>query len=320
MAGEPDLSTSDDPSRALELRREPHRSFAAWHALRYAIAALLITSAILKTHALATSPTIPRDLFETRHAQLLTVELELFFAAWLLSGVAGHVARLATMAMLLVFAAVSSRRLAQGFQSCGCFGQITIHPGVALALDLGLLAVILFLRPNYRKQHRLHLALVLAYVFSSVASAFFVLSYAPRIIDGDGLVSVGKGLVLLEPEKWIGKRLPILPYIEGDSSQLQHGEWTLLFYHHDCPKCLEVLDRYQTAGIIEATRKIAFVEMPPYGVLQKALPKVQVFRLTDHLDWFMSTPHFIGISEATVISSEQEQSLLPQQETGQTHL
>src|SRR5690606_33607608 len=43
-------------------------------------------------------------------------------------------------------------------------------------------------------------------------------------------------VVYVEPQRWLGQTLPILPAID-DGERLQHGRWEILFYKHDCPAC-----------------------------------------------------------------------------------
>jgi hypothetical protein len=73
----------------------------------------------------------------------------------------------------------------------------------------------------------------------------------------------GKKTVLLEPEKWIGKEFPLLSFIEPTEEQdkLKNGEWTIVLYHHDCPKCQEVINEF----IEKKTENLACVEVPPYA-------------------------------------------------------
>ena len=49
---------------------------------------------------------------------------------------------------------------------------------------------------------------------------------------------------VLEPETWVGEKLPILEYIDIGKS-LKKGNWVVLFYHHDCPDCARAIARYQ---------------------------------------------------------------------------
>ncbi len=82
----------------------------------------------------------------------------------------------------------------------------------------------------------------------------------------EGVVSGPDGLVILEPEKWIGNTLPIATQIDI-GGQLAKGRWTMVLLHHDCPKCQEALPKYeQLASRLEpGLARIALIEVPPYG-------------------------------------------------------
>lgn len=119
------------------------------------------------------------------------------------------------------------------------------------------------------------------------------LSYAGEII-GDGKI------VVLEPEKWIGKRFPLLDYIDiGD--KLKEGKWLVLLYHHDCPKCQEALSTLQHLARLQ---QIAVVQMPPYGVgngdgCKSKWPAIG--RLGVVREWFAETPILVSIDNGLVV-------------------
>jgi hypothetical protein len=73
----------------------------------------------------------------------------------------------------------------------------------------------------------------------------------------------GKKTILIDPEKWIGKEFPLLPYIEPVEvrEKLKTGQWTVVLYDHDCPKCKKVIDEL----IEKKTKNLVCVEVPPYG-------------------------------------------------------
>jgi hypothetical protein len=52
----------------------------------------------------------------------------------------------------------------------------------------------------------------------------------------------GHSVVVLYPQDWIGKRLPLLEYIDAPKDVSQ-GNWTLIFYKADCSKCEKHFDK-----------------------------------------------------------------------------
>ncbi|KPL25101.1 MAG: hypothetical protein AMJ75_01985 [Phycisphaerae bacterium SM1_79] len=49
---------------------------------------------------------------------------------------------------------------------------------------------------------------------------------------------------MLEPETWVGEKLPILEYIDI-ADQVEKGSWLLLFFRHDCPDCAAAIPKYE---------------------------------------------------------------------------
>ena len=54
------------------------------------------------------------------------------------------------------------------------------------------------------------------------------------------------GWCWLEPEKWVGKRFPLLRYLKIDAD-LSQGEWTIMFHRHDCSECRRAVPKYVRA-------------------------------------------------------------------------
>lgn len=127
-----------------------------------------------------------------------------------------------------------------------------------------------------------------------VPAAFVIGSYKPTTLSEFGEI-IGDGkIVVLEPEKWIGKRFPLLDYIDiGD--KLKEGRWLVLLYHHDCPDCRQAIENlsHEKSFKGEETR-VALIEVPPYGDTKTrvALSEIRVTlgRLDETRDWFVSTP------------------------------
>jgi len=51
---------------------------------------------------------------------------------------------------------------------------------------------------------------------------------------------------VLEPETWVGKKLPILQHIDI-GEKLSRGNWLILLYHHDCPDCAKAIAKPNTS-------------------------------------------------------------------------
>ena len=90
---------------------------------------------------------------------------------------------------------------------------------------------------------------VLLWLSLGIPAAFAMSSYTDTTLSDAGEI-IGDGkTVVLEPEKWIGKRFPLLDYIDiGD--KLKEGSWVVVLYHHDCPKCKEAMPKYEELGAV----------------------------------------------------------------------
>jgi len=109
---------------------------------------------------------------------------------------------------------------------------------------------------------------------------------------------------VLEPETWVGQRLPILEYIDI-GQKLEKGTWLVLFYHYDCPDCAEAIPKYEQMACDLAGNEdflqIALIEVPPYGpaALSENLP-CSVGRLPDTKEWFVTTPAIALLTDGQV--------------------
>lgn len=197
-----------------------------------------------------------------------------------------------------------------GAESCGCFGPVKVHPGWTIALDVFVLWLLLFkwpsstdlVRPSILKYwHRWTTAFVMMLI---PATALLIMRQPTVVASGGNLASAG-GLVILEPELWIGRALPILDEIDV-GHELARGDWVLLLYHHDCPQCQEALPRYLSLAeqmeVEHQRRRIAVVETPPFAAegLQTSSTAALKGRLSDHREWFVQTPVEITLKDGNV--------------------
>jgi hypothetical protein len=135
--------------------------------------------------------------------------------------------------------------------------------------------------------------------------------YRPAELSEDGYFQGNAHTVLLEPEKWVGKRLPLLKHIDiGD--ELAHGHWLLVLYRHDCPKCEKLIPRFEQAAIA-ATRESAMarfvlVELPPYaesgvGPVSRGSP-CRLGRLSETKKWVVTTPTTLSLEAGIVYAAQ----------------
>lgn len=79
----------------------------------------------------------------------LQILAEFFVGAWLVCccAISPMLLWRIAMAMFVCFASVSLYRAAQGYGSCGCFGNAQLSPWYSLAIDAACIAALLISRP-----------------------------------------------------------------------------------------------------------------------------------------------------------------------------
>jgi len=110
-------------------------------------------------------------------------------------------------------------------------------------------------------------------------------------------------LVILEPGTWIGKRFPLLPEIDI-GERLSDGEWTALLYHHDCPECLQTIDRCNQIAAAASGSEIGItvIEIAPYADAARlpVHPRILRGRLSNDREWFVPTPVVVSLADGVV--------------------
>ena len=269
------------------------------------VAALLIAGLLLVTAALkVASPAESATLAVAYHVPpLLTavvVQAELALAVLLLFGLWPRKTLLAAAGMFALFGAFSIYRGWAGYESCGCFGAIKVNPWITAALDGAMLILAAWgawrspAEPPHESK-RLYLA-GSAYALAGVLAAADMMAQAPVSAADAG------GLVILEPETWIGKPFPLATHLAPELS-FDEGRWTVLLYHHDCPHCQEAVPQYERLAIIGSDRRVVLIETPPYSVDQSPEGAALRARLSDAREWFVQTPVEIRVDEGTVVSA-----------------
>jgi uncharacterized membrane protein YphA (DoxX/SURF4 family) len=283
--------------------------------LRLALGILLLVTAGLKGYQLATEPTADTGLLDNRWFLIFVVEFELFFGLWLLSGLLPRLTWAASVACFALFTCISLYKALSGQATCGCFGKIEVNPWLTASFDFFIVLSLLYFRPTSQdpffridiKQLRGRALVVLGIGFLfGVPAALSMGTYMPSTLSDAGSI-IGNGkIVVLEPEKWSGKRFPLFDYIDiGD--KLKEGEWLVLLYHHDCPKCQDVISDLVSGKFWEKGRvvqnQIALIEMPPFGDSNVVSQNTQFTsgRLNTANDWFAETPVLLFLNKGVVV-------------------
>jgi len=290
--------------------------------VRSVLAGILLLAAGLKAHQLATQPVVDGGFLFLSSRAVLTVELEceIILGVWLLSGAFSRLAWLVTTCCFAAFSLITYSKAVRGEASCGCFGVVEVSPWITLVMDILAVAALMMLRRNFWQSSsasRLRLRIVgacLAVVALGAPAAIAAMSFKAARIDVSGeIIGAGKW-VLLEPETWTGKKLPILRYLhmagagaDADAKRLSQGKWAVILYRHDCPNCREELSRLRDRLKGSEPPRMAFVELPPYGAGRAAfLPEgknIVLGKLDESKSWFVETPAILSLDGGIVRSS-----------------
>ncbi|MCY2925131.1 MAG: hypothetical protein NT031_06770, partial [Planctomycetota bacterium] len=160
-------------------------------------------------------------------------------------------------------------------------------------------------RPGARTRRRAAVGLGCALAAGALA-ALAMGSYQPTTVSADGELVGGSGIVLLEPETWVGGRFPLLGHITV-GEKLSHGRWIVVLFARGCPGCAEALPRYQKMAAGSAARgepAVALVEIPRPHHPDAPEPARQAGplwgRLDDRKDWFVTTPVVLLLADGVV--------------------
>jgi hypothetical protein len=278
---------------------------------RILTACVLLTAAGLKGYQLSTEPSPDLGLLSNRWLLTLGLQIEIILGAWLLSGAARRWSWRAAGAMFAVFSAITLYKGLAGQSSCGCFGRVEISPWYTLVLDLGILAALIGFRATpetpARQPARLKLRVSIAALLAAVCcitAGVSIAAYRPATLSDDGMIVGDDRFVVLEPDKWLGKTLPLLGHIDA-ADKLVKGAWTLVLYHHDCPHCREALPKIEKLAASYSssrTERFALVEMPPYAPDDslRAARGCTIAKLSNKRDWFAVTPTLISLKDGKV--------------------
>lgn len=286
--------------------------------VRMILGGILLVAAALKGYQLATEPTAEISLMTSRWFLIGSVEFEVLLGLCLISGIFVRASWLISLGCFALFGCVSLYKALSGEVSCGCFGSVQVNPWYTLLLDVAAVVALLRWRPALsasteptgERRPVSHYAIVLGVWLVVGLSAGWQMARFEAVTVSDEGDFLGYGeIVLLEPEKWVGKRFPLIPHIDiGD--RLAEGGWVVLLYHHDCPQCREVLPEYEHMAQGDSGEGVALIEVPPFGTYGSVSHGLaQRGRLQETKDWFVQTPTELRLDGGVVTSVKGAESL-----------
>ena len=283
--------------------------------VRLALGLLLLAAAALKGQQLAAEPVGGTGLLDSRLVLVAAVECELLFGLWLLSGLLPRATWMAACGCFGLFACVSLYKGLSGAASCGCFGRVAVNPWYTFALDTAaVLALLRFPPPRPLPSSFIlppsSFAVLALFLLLGLPAGWAMATYRAASLDDAGELLGDGRVVVLEPVKWIGKRFPLLPYIDiGD--QLAEGEWIVVLYRHGCPDCHRLLSELRNSVAIRPDRTpsavIATVALPPHAVAgacqeSPAGRAIMSGRVAESRGWLLTTPAIVHVSNGRAVA------------------
>jgi hypothetical protein len=255
----------------------------------------------LKAHRLLTDPALG-TLYGSRWFESLLVGYEITLAIWLLSGVSPAACRRLAMATFAAFGGYALYLALSGAATCGCFGRVEVSPWWTLLLDSAAASMLWFWQPRVEHATVRRLAAWSAASIAIGLGAFLWLGPAGGNQSPEG-IHVGDSFVLLEPEKWVGKQLPIRSYMGTMGSEVQHGPWLLLLYRENCSKCQDFLENYRPLRRSGARLALVSVSGGRKHLSPRLYPgnEANLDHLVGPNDWIVQTPVEIYLSGGRVM-------------------
>ena len=269
---------------------------------------LLVVASLLKSHQLATAPLPPTEWLPPT-ALSLVVQFELLIGILLVFDVAPRLLWWISMVLFASFALASLQKALLGYDSCGCFGNLEISPWWTLTIDLAAVVALVIWCPPLRQSTRREslsrrwFVAVLIYTAVGMPLGIAMAQFeAKRLTSGMQLLD-GGDIVLLEPKTWISDELPLIPYIDRGEA-LRTGNWTVLLFHHDCPKCQEIIPFYEAMASAShnSSNHIGLIELPPIGWPTRNPTTCFRSHLSEEYEWFVTTPVEIRLEHGIVMT------------------
>lgn len=284
--------------------------------MRWAAGLFLVIAAVLKTVQIMTDPAAAlRSPLGHNLLPVLQIGGELAVGSIFLLGVYWRTLRWGALALFAAFAAYSFHLAMSGATSCSCFGPVQMNPWWTFSMDvlvfLGLCSSVLLEglfapirdggsgEPLVTKQPKRQRAVAVVTCLVVVSAVFLFRYTSSRAALTNRRPDSAGGLVVLEPEAWVGQKLPIANSIDID---LSSGDWLVVLHRHECRACQKELPLYEERAV--AGERIALIEVPPYGNVTAHGPANIYGRLRQDHDWFVQTPVEIRLQRGVVIAAK----------------
>lgn len=286
-------------------------SLNASQAVRWIVGGLLLGAAMLK--ASGGDETVRwRSAALSEAIHFSAIQLELMLAAACFVEIAPRATKKILIVLFSSFTVYGVYLAISGANSCGCFGPLKVLPSWTITLDVAVIGLLLAWRPVQRQSGQLSarrrqwLLLLTIYAAVAVPASLWRVANRPKVLTKDSAVSTKDTLVVLEPESWKGRVLPIANYVDI-GEQLMLGDWIVLLHQHGCSKCQETVPKYTELAALLAKRgsstRVALIEIPPFasGETPGRLATTYLSgRISNAREWFVHTPVEITVRDGIV--------------------
>jgi hypothetical protein len=234
------------------------------------------------------------------YAATISIVIELLLGWGLVAGIGPKYLRPAAGILFTLFAVYSMHRAVAGFKQCGCFGAVSVPPWVTAAIDLVAAAGLLPAESLLRHSRRARVAAVTA-VAIGLPLLWMGMSWVDQLGRGGASSGASENMTILSPDDWVGKDFPITSSIDP-ATEITKDSWDVLMFHHDCPKCQEVVPVQRAHAAANPSTRLLLLEVPPCGPAPEDSPNVTVAKLNERQSWFVSAPVMIRVENGVVTS------------------
>lgn len=302
--------------------------------------AVILGAALVKVYTLATAPFL-ESLQTSPIAMGALAAVELLFSIWMVRGRGSRFVKwCAVLSLFSLFAVISAAKVLRGDLSCGCFGVFSPSPSHMLAIDIGLVVLLLLSRPSGVSERSVEChgwtATRITCVWVGLVMISGAVVWGSRLRVGSGVeestarngteaaqetgleilgrsvcLPDGRKAVLLEPERWVGKRLPLLPYIRPSWMQKKLTMGTkrvaVILVRRDCNRCQELIASLEnnegsnSVGperlYLETSSSTRYLD----GKGESSGVNAMWGYLCSEVDWYVETPVILVISGTRVV-------------------
>ncbi len=251
----------------------------------------MVLAAVLKGYELATEPVADNGFPATRPVLAAVVEFEFLFGAWMIVAFTPRFNRAVGASCFMILGGVSLAKAVSGESTCGCLGPLQISPWYTFAFDMAATVALYVATPPHGSAGEdadeeaatvaLHVAtpphapspaivstrwgglswrgitIACALLVLAGAGGWFMGTYKPAELTDEGRIAGRGRVVVADPAKWLGKRLPLGDFGVGD--EFYRGSWVLLFVRSGCARCDPALARVASVAFSTSQMQVGVI-------------------------------------------------------------